>query len=406
MISDEPNDNNNNPHESSFISSLEKDETSLDSYKEDIPTKGVWCIFDDYITNRQDSVSFGECVSFSTFPLNKKLKSKYIIVSAPLDDGYGKVFIFEGPTSITSFNFELLSTIEFKNRSDIKTSFHQQPGHRLQSNILCAPYFKKDVSSMSPEGAFFMLNDFKKSGELYHLHHLRNKRTQAFVENNDIFCYRHPWMFVTKKRSDHKHFVDVYKLKSKTLCFHQTLKCKKDEELFGSSICCNSTTDCVIIQDTMNCIIYVYIYYPKKKYHWQPHQKISYDEFFSDKIDLNQSLSMSDNGATFAIASPNNEMILIYKWNENDTMFTLHQTIDKNEFSTNVFDRHNFGSLVKLSPSEEWMIVSEKETACCLHVFKYCYVSDKYCEYQIIDFTDKLKDNVLESEETTNVWFC
>jgi hypothetical protein len=241
----------------------------------------------------------------------------FVVVGAPMDETYGKVWIYE-------YNMDAQLVLRHTLKFHLVGSIYQQAGFAIQRNIIAAPNFalKSDARKV-PEGTLFLIDRYNTSHPEMHRLTTDLKDNHYMVKHGQIFAFTPPYVWVTKTQES-AQCVDVYQLDttSQHLQFLQRLTVSEPDNMFGHSITQMSHKHTIFISDPLTNNYYCYA---KNDLKFALQTRINSNDLLPLE-DLNQICALQPQGDLFMIASPANHLVLIYYATTTD-QWNLLQTL-------------------------------------------------------------------------------
>lgn len=321
---------------------------------EDWSSRKTWYVSGEIEMPVSKSKSFGFSMASLTSLTHA---SDWLLVGAPSDQTYGKVYVFQpdrdAESSVDEGNlsggFHLMKDFGFS----VVGSAHQKAGYMIDGDLVAAPDFtvRSDAKSRSHEGALFRLTDLDNPDQMS-VKRLKVDRGDGFtmVKFGQVFRYRPPWVLVTK-RKQRQQKVEVFRFNPEDhdLIWSQTLtpppprnkntqekeeEGKEEEEEeeedsenhFGHGLSVSADGSSVVISDPCSNQVFVF-----ERRHLSPTdtgrfelvQSVDFTPQYKDKHDFHQAISLSDDGLTLLVSSPDNNMITVMqRFNTKDSFET------------------------------------------------------------------------------------
>jgi hypothetical protein len=316
-----------------------------------------WTLKSELEIPRNISPSFGYSVTSI---------SDLILVGAPMDDTYGRIFAYN--TSETDGLKEIY---------DIPFSFvgspYQRAGSALCQHIVAAPEFSiKTDRTKAQEGTLFIIDDLEETSVNPTCRRLSTHLNDGFhmVKYGQIFTYQKPYIYVTKRKIGHQ-CVDIFEMShdgSIDLKFIQRIEDQDQvEDLFGHHIAVTKDNNRLVISDPFTNNFRVYI---RQNQVWTLLQIINVASEYEDKEDLEQSLCLSEDGSKLIIGSSDNEKVLVFLWQDSPSAnYQKCQTLSLGPNGSDI--KIGFGTNVVLSANGDMLAVCETGDGKRVHVFMW-----------------------------------
>ena len=330
------------------------------------------------------SPSFGFALS--------KIEPDLLVVGAPMDEGFGKVWLYQtrkdnGMVPVESVTFSFVG------------SSHQKAGYALRGQLVAAPDFTESENALVAvrEGALFVLDSLLDTGEVsvrrLHLTPDTVDSVGAMVKFGDIFCHQHPWLYLTRRQKQ-KQFVEVYHFLGNRgdLEFYQRLQLENNDDdtinLFGYGLQASVDHKCVVVSDPYYNKIHVFarenVVTP-----FELVQTVNLTKLYEDQEDFKQQVSLSGDGDTLVVSSPDNNQAVVFVRRE--------KTFEQVQVLKPEGPVDYFGMGLALRADALSLALSESLDAKRIHLYHRLSVNHAFLPVQKLNLTEHFPDTIMNT---------
>jgi len=363
----------------------------IDGPVEDIPgveARVPWKIQAEIVVPSTLSQSFGFSMSRT---------DNYLLVGAPMDQSYGRVFIYQTDPAT---GFHLLKEFLFS----FVGSPYQKAGYALNHHLAAAPDFSATSDkTKSNEGALFMMSEFDTAEQLSVKRlTLDEKDGYSMVKFGQVFRYQAPWVYVTKRKVGRQR-VYIYELdQTEGLILRQILEDNDSkEDLLGHGIEVSGDAQRLVLSDPFSNKILVYVRATAVS-DYVLTQTLDLTHDYTDQEDFHQQISLSDDGQTLVISSADNQKVFVYRWQV--SAFDRVQVLAP-EPTLHTF----FGMGLSLRQDGQALAVSESPDIKVVHAYLWSSSTQQFEKDQTLNLSEFIPDTLMNPNvlwDSDNLYVC